>query len=74
MLNEITEIIFQMNGRRDITAETDFIKDLKMNSFDIVNLTVAFEERFNISIPTRDLWKLNTVGEFMDYLAAKGAK
>ncbi|MCL2684205.1 MAG: phosphopantetheine-binding protein [Synergistaceae bacterium] len=74
MLNEITEIIFQMNGRRDITAETDFIKDLKMNSFDIVNLTVAFEERFKISIPTRDLWKLNTVGEFMDYLAVKGTK
>jgi len=74
MLNEITDIIFSTCGRRDITMETDFIKDLKLNSFDIVNITMAFEERFSISIPTKDLRKLNTVRDFIEYIAAKGAK
>ena len=74
MLTIIQEIIFKSVGRKDITLDTDFIKDLKLNSFDIVNITADFENRFNIRIPTKDLWKIRTVRDVIDYLTAMGIK
>lgn len=72
MFQEIQDIIFKVTGRSDVTMGTDFIKDLKLNSFDIVNVVSVFEERFNTRIPTRDLWKLRTVRDLIDYMTRKG--
>ena len=72
MLQEIQEIIFRTVGRRDVTEETDFIKDLKLNSFDIVNVITAFEEVFKMRIPTRELWKIRTVNDLLAYLETHG--
>jgi len=67
-LKEIKDIIYKTVGRRNITEDTDFIKDLKLNSFDIVNITAAAEERFGIVVQTRDLWKIHTIRDFMSYM------
>jgi len=74
MLATIKEIIFKTVGRKDITPDTDLIKDLKLNSFDIVSITTEFEMCFKIKIPTRDLWKIHTVRDIIDYLNEKGIK
>lgn len=74
MLKEIQDIVFKVTGREDVTMDTDFIKDLKLNSFDIVNITINFETQFKISIPTRDLRKIRTVRNFIEYMTEKGVK
>jgi acyl carrier protein len=72
MFQVLKDIITKVTGRRDITIDTDFIKDLKLNSFDIVNIVCAIEEKYNAEIPTRDLRKLRTVRDAVEYLAKRG--
>ena len=72
MLNAIQEIIYKVTGRKDITLDTDFTKDLRLNSFDIVNIIADFEVRYKITVPTRDLWKMHTVRDLIAYMAEKG--
>ena len=52
--------------------DTDFLKDLGLKSFDIMNIVCAFEERYDISVPTRDVWQLRQVSDVVKYLAEKG--
>ena len=72
MLDVIKEIVYSVTGNDNLTLDTDFVKDLGLNSFDIMNNVCAFEERFDISVPTRDVWKLRLVSDVIAYLKAKG--
>lgn len=72
MLELMQKIIFQITGKSDITYDTDFIQDLELNSFDIMNIISAFEEHFDISIPTRDVWQLHQVQDAIAYLHKRG--
>ena len=74
MMKDIQAIIFKAVGRKDITLDTDFIKDLKLNSFDIVNITADFESCFKVKIPTKDLWKLHTVRDLIEYMELRDIK
>lgn len=74
MLQVIQEIVKGITGVDNITPETDFIRDLALNSFDIVNIICAFERRFDIEIPVRDIWNLNQVKDVMRYLDARGIR
>ena len=53
----------------DITPETEFLKDLKMNSFDIITMIGQFEEEFGITIDNEDLKEIYNVGELAEYLS-----
>ncbi|HWQ58161.1 MAG TPA: phosphopantetheine-binding protein [Clostridia bacterium] len=72
MLELVTEIIYNITGKRDITLDTDLVKDLELTSFDVMNLICAFEERFNTTIPTRDVWNLHYVSDILDYMRERG--
>ena len=72
MLKKTTEILYRVTGKSDITMDTDFIKDLKLNSFDIVKLIMEFEKEFKTSVPTRELWHINTVRNLIEYMESKG--
>ncbi len=72
MLQVIKDILFEVTGKTNITYDTDFIKDLQLNSFDIVNVVCAFEERYHIKVPTRDVWQLRTVKDVIEYMATLG--
>lgn len=72
MLEIIKEIVYQVTGKSGLTVDTDFVKDLALNSFDIMNIVCAFEDRFDISVPTRDVWQLRQVKDVIDYLKKKG--
>ncbi|MDD4511098.1 MAG: acyl carrier protein [Oscillospiraceae bacterium] len=72
MLELMQKIIFQVTGKSDITYDTDFIQDLALNSFDIMNIISAFEDQFDISIPTRDVWKLHQVKDAIAYMRNRG--
>jgi acyl carrier protein len=70
MLDRIAAIISANLGvdRKTITRETDLIKDLSINSIDIVNLVVDMEQEFDIEIPDRQIGKFVVVGDIVDYI------
>jgi acyl carrier protein len=46
-----------------ITEDSSFVDDLGLDSLDIVELIMAFEEEFDIEIPDKDAEKIKTVGD-----------
>ena len=76
MLEKIREIIAdQLNIEADtITEETAFKEDLGVDSLDLFEMVMAFEEAYGIEIPSEDLEGLTTVGSVMNYLKEKGAE
>lgn len=52
----------------DITPLASFINDLGADDLDTVELIIAFEEEFDISIPDEDAESLLTVGSVIDYI------
>ena len=48
-------------------------EDLQADSLDAVELNMAFEDKFGVSIADEDLVNLKTVGDIFDYLAARAA-
>lgn len=72
MLQLIQDIIYDVTGKKDVGYETDFVQDLALNSFDIMNIISAFEDHFDTTIPTREVWHLHQVKDVIDYLAQKG--
>ena len=56
-----------------IVPEASFTKDLDADSLDLVELVMALEQKWGISIPDEDAAKLKTVQDAIDYLQSKGA-
>ncbi|MDO8848327.1 MAG: acyl carrier protein [Coriobacteriia bacterium] len=54
----------------DVTADASFFDDLGADSLDIVELVMALEDSFGISIPDEDAESIKTVGDAVDYIAA----
>ena len=61
-----------VDGSR-IVPEASFTKDLGADSLDLVELVMALEQKWGISIPDEDAAKLKTVQDAFDYLRSKGA-
>ena len=72
MLELFQKIIFQVTGKKNVTYDTDFIKDLELNSFDIMNIISVFEDHFDITISTRDVWQLHQVKDAIAYMRRLG--
>ena len=56
-----------------VTEEARFKEDLEADSLDLVELVMALEEGFDISVPEEDLEGVNTVGQAVDLVLAKVA-
>ncbi len=66
------EIIELMAETLDVPAEklnekTNLVKDLEIESLDLVDLVAAFEEKFEIEIADKDIKNLQTVGDIIAY-------
>jgi len=68
----IQDTVFEVTGKKGLVTDTDFVKDLGLNSFDIMNVVCAFEEHFDIEIPNRDVWQLRQVKDVIAYMIKKG--
>ena len=68
----IQDTIELITGKKGLVMDTDFVKDLGLNSFDIMNVVCAFEEHFDIEIPNRDVWQLRQVKDVIEYMVRKG--
>lgn len=73
MLEQIKAIIEDKLGLEDvvITNETSFKDDLDIDSLDLFELVMAFEEEFGTEIPSEDLENLTTVGSVIAYIESK---
>ncbi|GAA8384029.1 hypothetical protein HpNP34_13510 [Helicobacter pylori] len=51
-----------------VTPEAKFVKDLGVDSLDVVELIMALEEKFGIEIPDGQAEKIVNVGDVMRYI------
>ena len=57
-----------------VTDTAHFVDDLGADSLDIVELVMAFEEKFSVEIPDEDSQQLTTVGKAVEYLTKRLAE
>lgn len=70
MIKKVIEILseFTEMKQEQMNRDTKLVADMGLNSLDVVNVVVAFEEEFDIEIPDRAIRDLQTVGNIADYL------
>ena len=68
--NDIKVIIKDLLGSDDekITAEARFREELEADSLDLVELIMAFEDKFGAEISDEDAQKITTVGDAVTYI------
>jgi acyl carrier protein len=52
----------------DVTLDSSFADDLQADSLDVVELTMALEEQYGITIPDEELPNIKTVGDIVNYI------
>lgn len=74
MLEKITELLVEKLDidASKVTEDATFSEDLGIDSLDLFDLVMSFEEEFGIEIPAEDLEGLKTVGAMVKYLDDKG--
>lgn len=70
MLDRVVDIIKeQLNiDDVDITEETSFKDDLGVDSLDLLELVMAFEEEYDISLNPEELEVIETVGDICEFI------
>ncbi len=69
-LAQVREIIVDLLGvdEGEVTRDASFREDLEADSLDLVELIMAFEEKFGGEISDEDAQTITTVGEAVDYI------
>lgn len=52
----------------NITRETKLVQDLGADSLDVVELLMAFEEVYGITVPDEEAINFVTIGDVLDFL------
>ena len=67
---KVSSIIVEQLGvdKEKVKPEAVFVDDLGADSMDIVELVMAFEETFSLSIPDQEAENIRTVQDAIDYI------
>jgi len=70
---KVTEILVNKLGlsETEITEDANLTKDLGIDSLDYAELTMEFEQAFDIRIPDSDAEQLTTIHQAVDYIKKK---
>ena len=70
ILDKIKDIMETELGknRNDVTLEWDIIKDLGLDSLDIVTLIMAVEDEYGFTADDDEIAALKTVGDVVNYI------
>lgn len=73
---KVKNIIVEQLGvsEEQVKPEAKFIEDLGADSLDTVELVMAFEEEFDITVPDEDAEKLASVGDVYAYIEQQSSK
>lgn len=67
---QVKEIVVEQLGVEadDVQLKSTFVDDLGADSLDIVELIMAFEDKFGIEIPDEQAEKIKTVADVVNYI------
>ena len=70
LFNSIKQMIVDQLGVDEdtITEDSSFVDDLNADSLDMVELVMAMEQEFDVSIPDEVAEKVGTVGDAVEYI------
>lgn len=70
MFEKIIEILegFTEVEKEKMNKDSKLVADLGLNSLDVVNIVVEFEDEFDIEIPDEDIREFQTIQNILDYL------
>ena len=74
ILNKIKDIIIEqldLSDEDNITMETSMMADLNADSLDAVEIIMALEDEFGISIPDEDTESFENIGDIVKYIENK---
>lgn len=54
--------------KEDIKPSSRLVEDLGADSLDFVELIMAFEDEFGLTLPDEDLGKLKTIEDIVNYI------
>ena len=65
-------LVDQLNISEDsVQMDSLFVDDLNAESLDMVELVMAMEQEFNISIPDEEAERIKTVGDAVEFIKGK---
>ncbi len=68
-VKSILEEQMDISSDMEITMDTSFVEDLEADSLDVVELIMAIESEFNISVEDEDVENIKTVGDVVNYIS-----
>ena len=73
IFEEVKEIIVELLGVDEdkVTMEARFREELEADSLDLVELIMAFEDKFGGEISDEDAQSISTVGEAVTYIGER---
>ena len=66
LMSEVLEI-----PKENIKENANLVRDLELESLDLVDLIAAFEKKYNIEILDKDIKNLQTVDDIIKYIESK---
>ena len=75
VFEDVKAIIVEVLGvdPAKVTLEASFREDLEADSLDLVELIMAFEDKFGAEIPDEDAQQITTVGKAVAYVEKRMA-
>ncbi len=70
MEGKIISLIADKLGKdeKDIKLESKLVEDLGADSLDVIELVMAFEDEFGISLPDEEISKMKTIADVVNYI------
>jgi acyl carrier protein len=62
MVSEILEV-----SEEKLTPEADFFKDLNVDSLKAIEIVAAFEKKYRVVIPEKDIPNIRNLGQIIEY-------
>lgn len=73
MTEEICDFLSEYFGmdRNEIKEESNFVTDLGLQSYSVIEMCCQLEEKYGIEIPEEDIVNITTVKELSKYIKEK---
>lgn len=70
MKDKIISLIAEKLNKKvgDIKMDARLVEDLGADSLDVIEMIMAFEDEFGISLPDEDVAKLKTIKDIVTYI------